>query len=256
MTAVDTIENWRGEQVGVARSPSGVLLLRDYADNLITSDEVPWPPPALVAKLVADDRIASRWPVALRTAVSEGLGHYTPLQSINSEDAITWSFFGPLTYGGVAGRAAFLRWLLERLGMPADDTVATIDLWRRIPHPEKPSAPGPELDALLHGDRSVIFVEAKWGSPEGVGQGPAGTATQMQLRRDFLERYGRRIYGDRRFVVLGVVIADPIEVAAPPDSPHVATRTIRWEDLATFGEHPAHDQLAAYVTWKRQLSGH
>jgi hypothetical protein len=182
-------------------------------------------------------------------------GGYTPLQSINSEDAITWSFFGPLKYGPAATRAGFLRWLFARLDMAADDTVATIDLWRRIPHPEKPSAPGPELDALLHGDRSVVFVEAKWGSPEGIGQGPAGTATQMQLRRDFLERYGRRVYGDRRFMVVGVVLADPIEAAPPQDSEHVATRTIRWEELAEFPGHPAHDQLAAYLAWKRKHSG-
>jgi hypothetical protein len=255
MTTPDTVENWRGEQVLIARSPSGVVLLCDYAENLLRTHDVPWPPPALVSKLVADDRIALRWPTALRDAVGGRLGHYTPLQSINSEDAITWSFFGPLKYGDQATRAAFLRWLFGQLAMPAEDTVATIDLWRRIPHPQKPSAPGPELDVLIHGDRSVVFVEAKWGSPEGTGQGPTGTATQMQLRRDFLERYGCGIYGDRRFLVLGLVIADPIEATAPPDTTRVATRTLRWEELATFCEHPVYEQLAPYVAWKRRHSG-
>jgi hypothetical protein len=109
--------------------------------------------------------------VALAAAVSDRLGHYTPLQSINSEDVITWSFFGPAIYGGAALRAAFLRWLLTRLRLPAEDTMASIDLWRRVPHPQKPSAPGPELDALLHGGRSVLFEEAKWGSPEESARG-------------------------------------------------------------------------------------
>lgn len=77
--------------------------------------------------------------------------------------------FGPLIYGDAGVRAAFLNWLLAELDLPADNTVCAIDLWRRIPHPEKPSAPGPGLDALLHGDRSVVYVEAKWGSSEGTG---------------------------------------------------------------------------------------
>ena len=52
----------------------------------------------------------------------------------------------------------------------------------------------------------------------------------MQLRRDFLERFGRRIYGDRQFVVLGVVLGDPIEAVTAPDAAHVRTRTLRWLD--------------------------
>ena len=142
-----------------------------------------------------------------------------------------------------------------RLELPAHDTAVTMDLWRRIPHPEKPSAPGPELDAVLHGDQTVVYVEAKWGSPEGIGQGPSGTATQMQLRRDFLENYGKRIYGERQFLVLGVVLSDPIEAVTPPDTEHVVTRTLRWQDLAEFDARPAHNELADYVAWKRKLSG-
>ena len=94
MSFGETIDNWRGEPIEIARSPSGVVLVRDYVDNLIRSPEVPWPPPALVSKLVADDRVAARWPPTLADAVSKRLGHCTPLQSINSDDAITWSFFG------------------------------------------------------------------------------------------------------------------------------------------------------------------
>jgi hypothetical protein len=123
------------------------------------------------------------------------------------------------------------------------------------PAPGEAVAPGPELDALLHGDQSVVFVEAKWGSPEGTGQGRAGTATQMQLRCAFLERYGRAVYGDRQFVVLGVVVRDPIEASPPRDSELVVTRIIRWAELAEFSGHPAHDQLGAYVAWKRLHSG-
>jgi hypothetical protein len=248
---VEQIETWRGEVAEVARSPSGVLLLCDYADNLLGAPGVAWPPPALVAKLVADGRVSGTWPESLLTRVSARLGYYCPLQSINSEDAITWSYFGSLMYGGADARLDFMSWLLKRIGLPAGDTVCTVDLWRRIPHPQKPAAPGPELDVLLQGDRSVVYVEAKWGSPEGTGQGPGGTATQMGLRRDFLDNYGAKVYGDRRFAVVGAVVQDPVESATPPDTASVVTRTITWQELSTFGEHPMGGEFGDYLAWKR-----
>jgi hypothetical protein len=171
----ETIDNWRGEPIEIARSPSGVVLVRDYVDNLIRSPEVPWPPPALVSKLVADDRVAARWPPTLADAMSRRLGHYTPLQSIHSEDAITWSFFGPLMHAAGSVRAAFMRWLLERLQLAADDTMAAIDLWRRIPHPEKPSAPGPELDALLRACSSNLIRPRPMRSGSSAGRSPSST---------------------------------------------------------------------------------
>jgi hypothetical protein len=58
------------------------MLVRDYVDNLILSTDGPWPPPALVSKLVEEDRIAARWPSTLTASVAKRLGHYTPPQSI------------------------------------------------------------------------------------------------------------------------------------------------------------------------------
>lgn len=72
----------------------------------------------------------------------------------------------------------------------------------------------------------------------------------MGLRREYLERFGRAVYGDRRFLVLGVVLGGTLEEATPPDSEHVATRTITWSDRCGWPEHPAGDQLAAYFRWK------
>ena len=60
---------------------------------------------------------------------------------------------------------------------------------------------------VVDGDRAVVFCGAKWRSKEGKGQGPSGTKTQLQLRRDFLGTIGPRVYGDRGFVVCGVVLA-------------------------------------------------
>jgi hypothetical protein len=178
-----SVAAWHGREVRATRSPGGVLLLADYEDAIVTVDAPDWPPPALVAKLVADEQQSGQWPGDVQAVVTERLGFYCRLQSANSEDAMTWSVFGPLIYGDASARVALLNWICDRSGLPADNSVCAIDLWRTIAHPQKPAASnGPELDAILVGDRTVVFVEAKWGSPEGTGQGPSGTATQMQLR--------------------------------------------------------------------------
>jgi hypothetical protein len=250
------VEDWRGGRVAATRSPSGVLLLLDYQDNLLPAVDAPWPPPALVAKL-GESHHAESWPADIAEPVSERLGHYCALQSINSEDAATWSFFGPPMLAPAELRGRFLSWLLAELDVdaPRRGRNCTIDLWRRIPHPEKPAAPGPELDVVADGDDVVVFVEAKWGSPQGVGQGVDQTSTQMGLRRAFLERYGGRIYGDRRFIVMGVVVADPIEAGVLDDTASaVVTRTITWSQLCGFAEHPVHAQLRPYLEWKLRHS--
>ena len=183
------------------------------------------------------------------------LGHRTALQSINSEDAITWSAFGALLDAPPVTRAALINWLCERLGVPwTNNTTAAVDLWRRIPHPDKPrAAGGPELDAVLVGDRCVIFVEAKWGSKEGVGQGAAKNKTQVQLRREFLAKYGARLWGDVGLLVLGVVRAGGL-VADSKSGEVPAVRSITWEALAGWPEHPQADEFRRYVAWKTELS--
>jgi hypothetical protein len=200
---MDNLVDWNGTQIPVACSAGGTLLLCDAYAGLMRPKDAAWPPPALVMKL-GESGGPHPFAPELRAKVSATLGHYCALQSINSEDAITWSFFGPLMLAPEPTRAAFLNWLCQTLGLPwYQNTRCAIDLWRRIPHPQKPAAPGPELDALVDGNQVVVFVEAKWSSPEGTGQGPQGTATQMQLRREFFERWGAALHGGRGMVVLG-----------------------------------------------------
>lgn len=231
------------------------MLLADYEDAIVKLDVSDWPPPALVAKLVADDRQSDRWPPEVQAVATERLGFYCPLQSVNSEDAMTWSVFGPVMYGTASDRVSLLNWICDRSGLPSENSICAVDLWRTIAHPQKPAASnGPELDAVLVGDRAVAFVEAKWGSPEGTGQGPSGTATQMQLRREYLDRFGAQVFGERHFIVLGVVLEGAVEKVTPPDSERVVTRSLTWADLCDWNGHPMSDQLRAYYEWKLQNS--
>lgn len=237
--------DWNGREIRVDRSPGGVLLFCDVDDALIRAETTCWPPPQVVMKLGAAQH-ESKVPASVR----QKLGHYSALQSINSEDAITWNFFGGLINRPEAG-AGFLNWLCARLELPwAGNTAAITDVWRRIPHPDKPIAPGPELDAVLVGDQVVVMVEAKWGSIEGTGQGVAGDKGQIQLRREFLTIYGRRLWADRGLLVLGVTRDSPLVVADGPDAYGVAVASITWSCLAEWLEHPAGDEFARHLRWK------
>jgi hypothetical protein len=184
------------------------------------------------------------------------LGFYSDLQSLNSEDAITWSYFGPFLAETPSMRAAFANWLLDRVGLSQLPRCerCQLDLWRRIPHPDRlTSSGGPELDVVLDADTAVVFVEAKWRSKEATNQGITGTKSQLQLRRDFLGKIGRGVYGDRAFVVLGIVLDEPLAAVTPPDAQGVHTASLRWDDLAAYQHHPKHEEFARYLEWKRSF---
>ena len=100
------IKDWTGSKtVEVAESAGGVLATLDPLANLVRSSLQLWPLPELIQKFYASDRWRGKTEEDDR-AVRRCLGHYCDLQSLNSEDAITWSFFGPLIYGPASWRGA------------------------------------------------------------------------------------------------------------------------------------------------------
>lgn len=249
------MKDWNEREIVVAQSKGGVIAVADVSDNLIRVSEVPWPPPAVVQKLY-ESRQARAFEGAQLKLATGGLGVYSDLQSLHSEDAVTWSYFGPLAVQSPAARADFLNWLLGRVGLDqwTGSKRASIDLWRRVPHPDKSLPGGPELDLVIDGDQCVIFGEVKWLSGEGQGQGVLKDKGQMQLRRDFFAKYGSAIYGDRGFVVLGVSLGDALESAVPEDTAQLVTRSIDWAGLAEYAQHPKADEFRRYLRWKRANS--
>ncbi len=246
--------DWNKRQIEMVKSRGGVHAVCDFSDNLIRDERLPWPPPPVVQKLYESTH-GKAYGDGL-PAASATLGHYSDLQSLNSEDAITWSYFGPFLADSPQARSRFLNWLLEKATLPelAKNERCAIDLWRRIPHPDKPGAAGgPELDVVLDGDAAVVFAEAKWSSKEATNQGTSGTKGQLELRRDFLGKIGPRIYGDRGRVVLGIVLDEPLSDVTPPDKHGVHTASLRWEQLAEYDQHPKQDEFGRYLEWKRSF---
>ncbi|HUY34917.1 MAG TPA: hypothetical protein VMV69_19375 [Pirellulales bacterium] len=96
--------DWNYFNVTAVTSRGGVVALEDYAANLIRPLGIPWPSAPVIQKLFVSNQLNAFEPADHRT-LTDRLGYYCNLQSIHSEDAITWSFFGPLMsliqqYGG------------------------------------------------------------------------------------------------------------------------------------------------------------
>jgi len=83
----------------------------------------------------------------IQTEIKRVLGFYTDLQSVHSEDAITWSFFGTIAHFDLSIRCAFVKSFVNLLELPlSSPKTANIWLWRRIPHPDTLVSGGPEID--------------------------------------------------------------------------------------------------------------
>jgi hypothetical protein len=70
------------------------------------------PPPALRPKLKRSAKV-NAFDAPGSGELQEALGFYCDLQSIVSEDAITWSFFGPFLTASADAQARLLNWLLQ-----------------------------------------------------------------------------------------------------------------------------------------------
>ena len=151
--------------------------VRDWIGNEVGSRTEPWPPASIVQKLY-QSRAARSFDGEDLDIVTKHLGYYCDLQSVHSEDVITYNFFG------ITGDrlVEVVNWLSQRLGLHGRDTDCEVSCWRRIPHPDTLVSGCPESDALLVGDKTVVMVEAKWKSSEGKGQGKSGKKTQLRHR--------------------------------------------------------------------------
>ncbi|MEI9477028.1 MAG: hypothetical protein WCO26_10685 [Deltaproteobacteria bacterium] len=87
------MKNWNNREIEVARSEGGVLAVLNPFDNLISTGTAPWPPAEVLQKLYLSQHVKAFTGADLEKA-KRSLGYYCDLQSIHSEDAITWSVFG------------------------------------------------------------------------------------------------------------------------------------------------------------------
>jgi hypothetical protein len=236
--------DWVGNQIEVGYSHGGVMAVADFSRNFIRTRVPVWPPAAIVQKLY-NSRLAYAFRGEAFEIVTRQLQYYCDLQSIHSEDAITWSFFGALTYLPAEEQAQALNWILTHLHLEASNKKCEISLWRRVPHPETLVPGGPEIDFLLAGDRDVIMGEAKWRSAFAAGQGVGGNMNQIQLRQQFLREYGLRVFGQRNFLVLGLLRHQADYLGQGNDF-----RAMTWAEISHYDAHPDAEEFRNYLRWK------
>lgn len=250
--AAIVLEDWNNRPVEMIRSKGGVFAFPDFSDNLIKIDQGCWPPPEILQKLCKSEKLWA-YPDEDQGVLIEKLGYYCDLQSVHSEDAMQWSYFGPLIYGSEDQRVKFACWLKAKLELGTQEpTRCSISLWRRLPHPDNGSPNGPELDLLICTDQFVMVVESKWRSGEARWQGIDGTSTQLQLRQRYLARFGRSLFGGMQLAVLYVIL-DESQRASGHSTLPFAVVNLLWRDLCGYREHPKSEEIKRYYDWKRNL---
>ena len=74
---------------------------------------------------------------------------------------------------------------------------------------------------------------------------------QIQLRIEFLNEYGRKIYpASAKFVVVGVgLINDVVETGQDGMGRCIGTT---WDEVCNIDSHPLSDELSRYYIWKKE----
>lgn len=247
--AICQIANWNGRTVSAVQSRGGVWAFLDYLDNVIRPRDCAWPAPELVQKLARSDKQMYFFPED-QPLLAQRLGYYTDLQSVNSEDALVWSYFGPLAYATPDARRRWADWLLGRLGGTRPVQDCSVALWRRVPHPDNYSQGGPELDSVIVTDSAVLLVEAKWRSGEARWQGLDGRMGQIELRSKFIRLLGAKIYDERRLMLLSITLDERVE---PPRADAPFLTSLLWKDIVRCPAHPSSAEIERYYDWKRNL---
>lgn len=244
------LRDWNDRTIRAVQSRGGVWAFVDYADGLVRPRDCNWPPPELVQKLFRSDKHQYFYPED-QPSLQQTIGYYTDLQSAHSEDAMVWSYFGPIAYGTQESREEWVHWLLARMNCDSFAHNCCVSLWRRVPHPDNYTPGGPEIDVLIHADHVTVFVEAKWRSGESRWQGLDGRAGQIELRSRFLQSVGARIYNGRKLILASLTLDDPGALLLRADG--VQSTAMLWKELVQSPAHPLGDEIKRYYDWKRDL---
>jgi len=239
---VITFKNSNGESVRVAKSRGGKIAFLDYKDNILIPENLVWPHPDIVKKLYKSNRINSFYPKDI-PELTKKLGFYCDLQSLRSEDAITWSAFGTLSAFPKSAQTDFLNSVLEKIGVNHVNSDCLLQCWARIAHPEKLVSGGPELDFQFIGDTTIVYIESKWRSNISRNQGKDRNKDQIQLRKEFLSNYGASIFRTQkdRFVIL---------VGREEETNEKDVHYLSWKTVCTELNHPMGADLERYYRWK------
>lgn len=183
---------------------------KSLKDNILLPNNCKYPPLEITSKIV-ESQHSGVFTIADLEELQAEFGFYTDLQSDNSEDAVTWSYFGYLSKMNSDVRLDFLNSLVDHLNKMQEEKIENqneceIKLWHRFAHPQKPSSSnGPELDALIFGNSVMLLIECKWNAKIGKGQGINNDLDQLEIRKQWIEKLGEKMFPSIKKKILLVV---------------------------------------------------
>ena len=253
---IETIRGWRGQDiVGVRSRSGGEFWARDWRDMVPSSS-------GEITTKAGRAPKASSWfqpdDFAILCEVHE---HCCYLQSLRSEDTMTWAAFGPHVPDAV----------LDDLMALAFGAVVRgpwrREHWRRYPHPDtNKTHGGPEPDAVLVTNDFCCVVESKWLADLDEEQGVDGTTSQLAMRATIAaslisDPVRRRVlaiapspkrYGLARkpnFARYFAANEDRYAAAAKADQ-HGAS-ALTWEQVTdTIERHMGDVEVVQYLRWR------
>ncbi len=256
---IEIIENWNGEPTKVLRSKGNKLAVIDYMDNLIIPSKSIWPHFDILKKIYKSNHEKD----FDNSEIKRELGFYCDLQSLRSEDAITWSVFGTLNYFSKEKKIKFIRSLFKHLNLEYEVSDCLISLWTKILHPDTKKLGGPELDFLIISDNIVLLGESKWRSKISEKQGKNKDKDQIRLRLDFKKEHAEKIFKGKDCCVF-LIVKDELtvdkfreiyktEIYDNDKKNKKKCLVIRsWETICRELEHPLRDEIIRYYEWKKR----
>jgi hypothetical protein len=253
-------QDWKGDPLPVrfSRGKSKVPYVEDWDRNVVGAGGADGWPEFLLRQVRAYVSRPTWFADDDAVALSARLGRISKFQSLRSEDALTWSWFGTLHGPALQSRRASLQWLCARFGLNVEvsDEVA-VHQWLRVPHPNVAGRLGPEVDAVVDDPHGVlVYVEAKWEAELGTGKGGSEGALDDQIVLRCKALNADRLDADRPRIVLGVSRARPdlgVYDSVARDT-GVAVHWLTWTELASCNEHPRALEFREYLAWRARLS--
>lgn len=237
----------------VMRSRSGARAVRRAADNLLLPPGAL--PPAVLSKFLMAPHHATGF---------DSDEPYTDLQSANSEDAMTISYFSSLEFSFIEQeRVEWVRWLVRKLKLPIDPakiTLARLNLFRKVAQAETGRRGGRELDILITTNVAIFLIEAKWTGDVTCGQGTNRDLNQIELDRLYAQWLLRHLpalvdnAADFYVVLVGIHLQKKDAFTKNQDAPPFFERSITLEDLcADECPHPNIEDVHEYFDWRIDL---
>jgi hypothetical protein len=159
--------------------------------------------------------------------------------------------FGTLNYHNVGTRNNFVADLLKLAGIEDAFCNRThVWVWRRIPHPDTLVSSGPELDFGIITDNTVVFGESKWNSGVSQKQGKSKVKSQMQLRVEFLQKYGADFFKEQDNKMVLLISREPDNSYNTLSGGGVKVQNLIWSEVCDIPSHPLNDEVKRYYHWK------